>query len=170
MGLTLADSYFLKAKGAANGFYTDWEEACEALNYALSYDENHKASLCLMGEIHAKHFSNYEKAFEYFDKVIALDIMHLEVYYTYAKYLIWANKVKKAQKLLSFAFTLEGIDKGELYWLLAYSLETTGNYKIALKVLKKAQLENYNEDFGNFLKNEIKRIKQKIKMVRNGRK
>ena len=67
MGLTLADSYFLKAKGAANGFYTDWEEACEALNYALSYDENHKASLCLMGEIHAKHFSNYEKAFEYFD-------------------------------------------------------------------------------------------------------
>lgn len=39
MGLTLADSYYLKAKAATGGFCSDWEEVCEALNYALSYDD-----------------------------------------------------------------------------------------------------------------------------------
>ena len=41
MGLTIADSYYLKAKGAIFGWFSDWNEACESLNYALSYDENH---------------------------------------------------------------------------------------------------------------------------------
>ena len=55
MGLTIADTYFLKARGAACGIFSDWSEVCESLNYALSYDENHIASLCLLGEIYAEH-------------------------------------------------------------------------------------------------------------------
>jgi len=164
MGLTLADSYFLKAKGAT-GYYSDWEEACESLNYALSYDENHCASLCLLGKIYAEHFSNYEQAFECFDKIIAIDSSFLEVYNLYAKYLIWADQIEKAQKLIAFAFTLKGIDKSEMYGLSAYALETIGKYKIALQQLKKAKLESYNENYTDFLKDEIKRVKSKIKLI-----
>jgi len=164
MGLTLADSYFLKAKGAT-GYYSDWEEACESLNYALSYDENHCASLCLLGKIYAEHFSDYEKAFECFDKIIAIDNSFLEVYQLYAKYLIWADQIEKAQKLIAFAFTLKGIDKAEMYWLSAYALETIGRYKIALQQLKKAKFESYNENHSYFLGGEIKRIKIKIKLM-----
>lgn len=73
MGLTLADSYYLKAKAAAGEFCNDWEEVCESLNYALSYDQNHCGSLCLLGEVYAKHLSMPDKAFECFDQVIAID-------------------------------------------------------------------------------------------------
>lgn len=165
MGLTLADSYFLKAKGAVEGHHNDWEEACESLNYALSYDKNHCASLCLLGNIYAEHFMNYEKAFDCFDKVIAIDITFLKVYGLYAKYLIWFGQIEKSQKLIAFAFTQKGIDKSEMYWLSAYALETIGKYTIALQQLKKAKLESYNENHIWFLKEEIKRVKSKIKLV-----
>lgn len=163
MGLTLADSYFLKAKGATK--YSDWEEACESLNYALSYDENHCATLCFLGKIYAEHFSDYKKAFECFDKVISIDNTFLEVYSLYAKYLIWLDQIERAQKLINYAFTLKGIDKSEMYWLSAYTLETKGKYKIALQLLKKAKLESYNESNTYFLKDEIKRVKSKIKLI-----
>jgi|GEM_PF-2592074 len=39
MELTVAGNYYLKAKGATQGFCRDREEACESLNYALSYDQ-----------------------------------------------------------------------------------------------------------------------------------
>lgn len=165
MGLTVADSYFLKAKGATTGFYCDWEEACESLNYALSYDENHCAALCFLGKIYAEHFSDYQKAFECFDKVITIDNMYLEVYPFYGKYLVWADQIERAQKLIVYAFGLKGIDKSEMYWLLAYALETIGAYKMAIQNLKKAKLECYNENYTYFLKDEIKRVKAKMKFV-----
>lgn len=166
MGLTLADSYFLKAKGAIEGHHNDWEEVCESLNYALSYDKSHCASLCLLGDIYAKHLIDYEKAFDCFDKVIAYDNMYLEVYSLYGKYLIWSDEVERAQKLILFAFTLKGIDKSEMYWLSAYALETRGQYKLSLKMLKKAELENYNGNYTYFLKEERKRVKDKVRLVK----
>ena len=62
MALTLADNYYLKAKGAYSA-WADWEEVCESLGYALSYDDQHCASLCLLGEIYAKDLSKYSEAF-----------------------------------------------------------------------------------------------------------
>ena len=165
MGLTVADTYFLKAKGASDNYQGDWDEICESLNYALSYDENHCASLCFLGKIYAEQFLNYEKAFECFDKVIAFDQMYLVVYSLYGKYLIWADEIVKAQKLILFAFTLKGIDKSEMYWLSSYALESRGQYKLSLKMLKKAQLENYNTHHNYFLEDEVKRIKNKLKLI-----
>ena len=162
MWLTLADNYYLKAKVATQGFGGDWEEATESLNYALSYNQNHCPTLCLLGKIYVEQLSNYEEAFQCFDKVIAHDINYLEVYPMYAKYLLWADKINEAQKLLVFAFTIKGIDKAELYGLMAYALEMQGNYKIALKMLKKAKLETYNENHMDYISEEIKRVKKKM--------
>jgi len=167
MGLTLADNYYLKAKGATGDFFSDWEEVCEALNYALSYDENHCASLCLLGEIYAKHLSIPEKAFECFDKVIAIDTNYEDVYYIYIKYLIWNNEIKRAKKLVKFSLTIKTIDKAQIQWLSSYISETLGNYKACFKALKRAKKHCYNDYYFDFMIDEEKRIKKKMNLDKN---
>ncbi|MEC3905996.1 hypothetical protein VOI54_03090 [Tamlana sp. 2201CG12-4] len=164
MGLTLADSYYLKAKAATGGFCSDWEEVCEALNYALSYDENHCASLCLLGEIYTKHLSMPDKAFECFDKVIAIDTNYEDVYPMYIKHLIWNNKIDRASKLITFAQTVKTIDKAQLNWLSSYIEETLGNYKACLEDLKEAKKHCYNDHYFDFMIDEQKRIEKKMKL------
>lgn len=161
MGLTIADTYYLKAK-AASGY--DWDEVCESLNYALSYDENHCASLCLLGKVYAGNLNQYTEAFDCFDKVIAIDSQYMDVYPAYAKYLIWADEIERATKLIAFALTIKGISKGSLFWLSAYASETKEAYKDALKHLKKAKKYSYNDDYFSFIEDEENRIKKKLKL------
>jgi len=82
----------------------------------------------------------------------------------YAKYLIWADEIERAYKLLHFAFTIKGIDKAYLYSITAYALETKGNYKVALKQLKEAKKHSYNNYYIYFIKEEENRIKKKLKL------
>ena len=164
MGLTIADTYYLKAKAATGGFCSDWDEVCESLNYALSYDENHCASLCLLGEVYARNLNQYTEAFNCFDKVITINSNYIDVYPMYARYLIWADEIERAYKLLQFAFTIKGIDKGLLYATTAYALETNGHYKVALKQLKEAKRHSYNSSYLYFIEDEIDRVKQKLKL------
>ncbi|NQX84829.1 MAG: hypothetical protein HRT67_02810 [Flavobacteriaceae bacterium] len=161
MGLTIADNYYLKAKGAMSGWCSDWEEVCEALNYALSYDENHCASLCLLGEIYDKHLSMPEKAFECFDKVIAIDTYYKEVYVVYITALIQNNQLDRATKLIAFAINIQHIVKAEIYRLSSCIEEIKGNYNICIRSLKKAKKHCYNDDDFYFLIEEEKRIKKK---------
>jgi tetratricopeptide (TPR) repeat protein len=164
MGLTTADSYYLKAKAATGGFFSDWEEVCEALNYALSYDEQHCAALCLLGEIYAKHLSRHEEAYECFDKIIAADNTYQDVYPKYVKHLIWANETDRAEKLITYAASIKTIDEAQLLWLSCYVEETKGNYKNCLVLLKKAKLKIYNDYYLSFMEDEERRIKKKIKL------
>jgi len=161
MGLTIADTYYLKAKAASD---YDWDEVCESLNYALSYDENHCAALCLLGNVYARNLNQFAKAFDCFDKVIAIDSHYLDVYTDYAKYLIWADKTERASKLIDFAFTLKGISKGSLYWLSGYAAETKEDYKAALRHFKNAKKHSFNNDYFSFIVEEESRIKKKVKL------
>lgn len=164
MGLTLADSYYLKAKASTGGFCDDWEAVCEALNYALSYDENHSASLCLLGEIYARNLAMPDKAFDCFDKIIANDTEYHEVYHTYARYLIWYDEIDRAEKLVAFAHTIKTVSKGSLLWTSACIEETKENYKKGLSFLKKAKRHCYNDGYFSFMENEEKRFKKKIRL------
>ncbi len=161
MGLTIADTYYLKAQ-AASGY--DWDEVCESLNYALSYDEDHCASLCLLGSVYAEYLDQYEKAFDCFDKVIAIDSGHTAVYPLYVKYLIWSDEIERARNLIDFAFTIKGISKGSLCWLSAYVAETEQRYHTALKRLKKAKKYAFNDAYFSFIEKEENRIKKKLKL------
>jgi len=164
MGLTTADSYYLKAKAACGGFASDWGEVSEALNYALSYDENHEASLCLLGEIYAKNLVLYDQAFECFDKLIAANMNYVAVYPKYVLYLIWAHEYERAKQLIEFAMTVEGVDTSQLLWMSSYIEETQGNYKQSLKFLKEAKKKIYNDYYFGFMDDEADRIKKKIKL------
>tara|TARA_R110000868_G_scaffold411677_1_gene707380 strand:- start:2208 stop:2756 length:549 start_codon:yes stop_codon:yes gene_type:complete len=161
MALTIADTYYLKAKSAA-GY--DWDEVCESLNYALSYDENHCAALCLLGKIYAGNLNQYSEAFDCFDKVIAINNTYIDVYPIYAKYLILADEIEKATKLIEFAFTIKGISKGSLFWLSAYAAEIKENYKAGLIHLEKAKKHAFNDDYYSFIEDEENRIKKKLKL------
>lgn len=163
MGLTIADTYYLKAK-AASGY--DWGEVCESLNYALSYNENHCAALCLLGKVYAGNLNQYDEAFNCFDKVIAINSYFMDVYPVYAKYLIWVDEIDRAKKLIAFAFTIKGISKGSLFWLSAYVSETKQAYKAALNHLKKAKKYAFNDDYFSFIEDEQRRIKKKVKLDR----
>lgn len=162
MGLTIADSYYLKAKGSMSGFYCDWNEACESLNYALSYDENHCPSLCLLAKIYAEYMCEFDKAFDCYDKVISVNPDYREAYPSYIMYLIWADENKRAEKLIDFALTIKGIDNGRLNWLSSYINETKGEYKKSLEHLKAAKKVIYNDYYYGFMVDEEKRIKKKI--------
>ncbi|WP_053002145.1 tetratricopeptide repeat protein [Kordia jejudonensis] len=166
MALNIADQYYLKAKGAMAGFCSDWEEACEAISYAISYDENHCPSLCLLGKIQAQYLNNYEAAFENFDKCIAADINYVQVYPEYIKTLIWANELARAKQLLAFAQKIKGVDIAELCWCEAYIHEVENKYKKGLKCLKKAKQHIYNDDYIYFIENEERRLQNKLKKVK----
>ena len=170
MGLTVADSYYLKAKAATGGFCSDWEQVCEALNYALSYDENHSASLCLLGEIYARNLAMPDQAFECFDKVIANDTQFQEVYITYALYLIRYDEIARAKKLVAFAHTVKTVSKGKLLWVSAYIEETQENHKKGLSFIKQAKLHAYNYDYFSFIEDEEQRIKKKMKLIKKKKK
>ena len=161
MGLTTADKYYLKAKSASQGFGCDWEEVCDALHYALSYDEHHPAALCLLGSIYAEQFSDYENAFTCFDTIISNTPEYLEVYYQYSRTLVWANEIERSQRLIAFALKQKTIDKAQLYTTLSQGLEMNKSYALALQFLKQAQTHCYNEYYQSFIEDEIQRVKKK---------
>ncbi len=163
MALQIADKYYLKAKDSV---CYDWEEACDALNYAISYDEAHCPSLTLLGTIYAKHLNNLEEAFIYFDKVIATDANYAEVYPEYIKALIWANQLDKAQKIIDFALNIKTIDKPLVLWCQAYMHEVKENYKDGVSCIKEAKKVTYNDSFRDFLDREKSRLKAKLEELK----
>lgn len=163
MGITIADQYYLKAKGAMAGFCSDWEEACESISYALSYDENHCPSLCLLGKIQAEYLSDFTSAFENFDTCIAADINYVDVYPLYARLLIWADELDRAMQLITFARKIKSVDTAQLFWCEAYINEIKGNYQKSIQLLKQAKAETFNDNYMYFLDDELHRIRKKNK-------
>lgn len=159
MSLQIADEYYLKAKDAVS---YDWEEACESINYAISYDEAHCPSITLLGVIYAKYLHNLEEAFTFFDKVIETDANYIEVYPEYIKALIWADELEKAQKIIDFSLKIKAIDKAMILWNQAIIHEKKEVYKEGIKYIKEAKKVVYNDGFRSFLDNEKTRLKNKI--------
>ncbi|MFD0963280.1 hypothetical protein [Pseudofulvibacter geojedonensis] len=159
MALQIADKYYLKAKDSV---CYDWEEACDSLNYAISYDEAHCPSLTLLGIIYAKYLHNLEEAFMYFDKVIETDSNYIEVYPEYIKALIWADELERAQKIIDFSLKIKAIDKAMVLWNQAIIYEIKEAYKDGIKSIKEAKKFTYNDGYRSFLNNEKTRLKNKI--------
>ena len=170
MGLSIAEQYYLKAKGAMSGFCPNWEEACESLNYALSYDEEHLPSLHLLGIIKSFYLNDHRASFEYFDKIITIDNTYSEVYLDYAYTLINAGKHMRATRLLTYCIQLNTVDKSSIYKAHAYLKEKQGLLKESIKLLKAARKHAYNSYYFDFLNKEIKRIKSKTKKKKKKKK
>lgn len=157
--MTLANNYIFKALDA---YPYDLEEAIEALNYALSYDEKNTEALCLMGRIHAEMLKDYEKAKQYFSEALAENMNAFNIYPHYINVLLWNEDFDEAEKLINFSLTIKGSDKAILYLKKAILFEYKKDYKTALSFIKLAKEHTYNCDFMHDIHNEKKRIKGKM--------
>lgn len=153
------DKYLFQALDA---YPYNLEEAVESLNYALSYDEKNPIALGLLGQIYAESLKNYEVAKEYYQQALAEDMYALDVYPKYINVLLWNEDYVEAEKLVDFALTVKGTDKAMLYLKKGILFEQKKNYKKALKCLKLAKENAYNNHFINDIKEEEERIKNKM--------
>ncbi|WP_438712076.1 tetratricopeptide repeat protein [Aquimarina muelleri] len=155
----LLDKYLFQALDA---YPYNLEETVESLNYALSYDQRNPTALSLLGQIYAENLKNYETAKEYFQQALAEDIYAIDVYPKYINVLLWNEDYKEAEKLIEFALTVKGTDKAVLYVKKGLLFEQKKKYKKALKYLKLAKENTYNNLFIEEIKEEKERIKSKM--------
>ncbi len=106
----LHNNYLLKAMDA---YPYNLEETLEALNYALSYNEKDAQALCLMGRVYAEQLNDYETAKQYYVEALSENIEMHHIYPHYVQALLWNDDYEDAEKLIDFALTIKGIDKGK---------------------------------------------------------
>ena len=164
METTLLNNYVLKAIDA---YPYDLGETVENLNYALSYESDNAYALFLMGRLQAEQLHDYETAKQYYAEALANRMDFQEVYRHYIKVLIWNEDFAEAQKLIDFAFTVKGLNKGEVNLYQGQLYENLQEFKLALKSLKQAKLFGYNDGFISYVDSEMKRIKNKIEPKKN---
>jgi len=160
METNLLNNYVIKAIDA---YPYDLEETVENLNYALSYESNNAYALYLMGRLQAEQLGDFEKAKYYYAEALASKMDFVKVYPKYILVLIWNEDYEEAQKLIDFALTVKGLNKGDIYVLQAQLLECKQELKEALKTFKKAKLFIFNSSYSSYVDSEITRIKNKIK-------
>ena len=160
METNLLNNYVLKAIDA---YPYELEETVENLNYALSYESNNAYALYLMGRLQAEQLGDYEKSKYYYAEALASKMDFVKVYPKYILVLIWNHDFEEAQKLIAFALTVKGLNKGEIFVLQALLFEYNQALKDALKTFKKAKQFIYNNGYLSHVDSEITRIKNKMK-------
>ena len=150
------NTYLIKA---IDSYPYDLEGTVEALQYAYSMDDKSPMTLCLMGRVQADVFKNYELAKAYYSEAISIDVYAFDVYFYYADVLMINEDFDEAKRLIDFALTLKGIEKGRLHLKRAILQEYRKAYNQALKTLKEAKKNAYSE----YLMDDIQSIKARIK-------
>lgn len=167
MAINTADQYYLKAEDA---YGYDIGETIENLNYALSYDEEHIQANLLMAKVLAWEFENWQEAEQYFTRIIAIDPNHSAVIDPYVDMLIYIGKWDKAEKLLHYAISIKGVDRGLVYYRMAIILEKRGQLRAAVKMLEAAEMQAYFQEDFTFIKTVKERVKEKIKLISGDKK
>ncbi len=150
-----------------DNFPYNMQEVVEALNYALSYNSQDVNSLCLMGRVHAEILGDYSLAKQYFEAAIAVELYALPVYPHYADCLLNNEDYPEAEKLINFALTIKGVNKGVMLQKKASLYDSLHKWKKASKALKKARLYANTTSFMHGLDEQEKMIKQKIPQKKN---
>lgn len=163
MSLTLADNYFIKAY---DNYPYDLTEVMEALNYALSYDEEHAGVQCLMGRVALTQLNQLDKAEYHFEKALSYDANYTETYPHYADLLLRFRAYKQVIKLVDYSLTIRGIIYNEMLHKKALALEGLYQYDEAKAILKQILTDSLYNDSRTFYKGELKRIKEKLKKTK----
>ncbi len=159
MSISLANSYYIKA---LDNYDYDAEQTIEALNYALSYDEEHAGVHCLMGRLQMDQLKNFEAAAFHFRKALYFDKNYVDIYLYYSKLLIKLNEIKKAKTLIKTGLAIKGMDKAILFSRIAFIAERKGKYNKAIKFYRKALKHSYNQSYFQHYKEEISRVESKL--------
>lgn len=150
--------YLVKALEA---YPWELEKTMESLNYALSYEPENVRALALMGKVQIEQFKNHEAAKYYYERAIASDINFAAMYPGYVGVLVDNEEYDAAQRVIDFALKLKSVDKAVLLLYKATIFEKKEVYKAAKTTLKEACKYALNNNFFDYVDQELIRIKKK---------
>lgn len=159
MNITQADKYFLKALDA---FDYDVDELVESLDYALSHDEEHAPTLCLLGRTHMERMKNFGAAQHCFEMALIADKNYVDTYKYYSKLLIWIGQFDRAEALIYKAEKIVGMPKVVIIQRKASMYECAGKVGLAMKETQKGKLLSGSADLYTYFTNEEGRLKRKV--------
>ena len=162
MSITIGENYLLKAKEAYN---YDMEECVEALNYAMSYDDETAEVWLLHGKVMLYYIKDYGSAQEAFMQALSIEPTHSETFIEFIWLRIHEARFEEAQQLLYSALQIVKKDFAIFYRLQAVLLEYEESYDDAIESLEIALNKTYNCSYQCYLEEEIKRIKNKKKRI-----
>ncbi len=162
MGLPLSDQYYLKA---VDQYHYDMESAVEALQYALSYDEEHAASHCMMGKIYTYKLKQYKSACHHYEQSLLYDPSYVDAYYFYPCLLVDLGRYQKAQRLMQRAMYVDGINHTNIVLISAYRYERTGLLQVAKASLIYAKQVAVCDQQLDHIDLSVKRLNKKMKFL-----
>ena len=151
MSISLADTYYLKALDL---YPYQLDKVTEALNYAISYDEDHAGAHCLLGMLNMYQLGKYIEAEGHFEKALTGDINYAETYYSYTNWLI------------RYAYKIKGANISRLKHSEGLIAEIKGDLLKAKEYMKLAYGRSYRKYEREFLKEELDRVKSKLKALK----
>ncbi|WP_299548166.1 hypothetical protein [Seonamhaeicola sp.] len=158
MDINLHNSYLFQALDA---YPYSLEETLEALNYALSYNSKDPQALCLMGRIYAEQLKDFETAKHYYAEAVAQAIDMPVTYPFYVHALVMNDDYNEAERLISFALTVRGVDKGQLKLLQGILFEKQGMFKRAITSFTEAKSIATSDAFITHVDGAISRVQKK---------
>lgn len=167
MGFTTADKYYLKA---LDQYPYDMEETMENIAYALSSDGEHAGANSLMAKIYREQFADYEKADHYYKVAMAFGSENLIIIADYIDFLLFIDRLADAEKLIKYAEKLKGVSISQMNYFKALVEEKKHSFKNAVKLFETALLDAYSEETINHLNTQIRRVKDKQKIVKKNNK
>lgn len=162
MSINIGENYLIKA---LENYSMNLEEACENLNYAISYDDENALVWILRGRIMWNHLKNYTEAEESYLRALAIDPNNEEAIIDLCWLYIDKDRLQEAMRLLDFAIQIQGADKAVLNRLKAVVHEHEGNLTLALELLDQAYDYTYNVSYTEFLDTEVKRLETKKERI-----
>lgn len=139
------------------------EGTIEALDYALSYDENSTMALCLYGRLMSEQLMRYEEARSFFERALAADITAVEVYPHLIRALTASEDYADAKRVADYASTVKGANRYEVAMATAALYEKMRDFDAADAAVKEAKLHHACRwDF-----NEIEELEKRIKLKRD---
>ncbi|SHE44254.1 hypothetical protein [Chryseobacterium vrystaatense] len=145
-------------------------DCLEALNYALSYDPEDADSLCLMGRIYSEMLADHDKAKMYFGEAMQCNVSNLNTPEHYIKCLLAHEDLEEAEKLISYALKIKGIDKARILIQKSLLFEIRFEYTKALEPLREAKKYCYDQAMTDIVTGRIKFVKNKMKKRRTKKK
>jgi len=159
MSLTQADVYYIKA---LDEYPFALEQAVENLNYALSYDPDHVAANCLMGQLYMEQLKDLNRAEQYLQRAISTDPEYADAYFHYTGLAFTRGDFALAEKLINYTKTLVSADKAQVAYNEGLLYEQQKKYCIAIAHMNHALLESVNDEDRNLIKAAITRIQDKM--------
>lgn len=155
MNIQPVEIYFIKAK---DNYYYNIEETIESLNKALSYDEEHAPSLCLLGCVYFEQLKNYYMAEMYLKRALFYNPKYTDTYYTLIRMYLTTLKLESAEKIIREAKSITGINLAEVLYYEASLYEIKQQFDKSIALMQEAKKMNYNKQYNDFLNEEKDRI------------